>query len=123
MSCITLSRKVVKEYYYCFLLLVKVRYVIFPTNPISKDEIEQFGYKVLHITVVNHYIIVEKRRSIKDILTYVVLPMIGLLIIGFVWIGLAPEAKTLGFIWLAIGVAYLAVITRGFKKIPPALQV
>ena len=47
----------------------------------------------------------------------------GLVIIGFVWFGLASEAKTLGFIWLGIGIVYLAVITRGFKKIPPALQV
>lgn len=52
------------------------------------------AFIVLHITVMNHYVIRGNHRSFKDILIYVVLPVIGLIIIGFVWWGLAAEAKT-----------------------------
>ncbi len=43
------------------------------------------------------------------------LPAIGFAITGAVWYGLDSSAKELGFIWIALGVAYLAYMTRGFK--------
>lgn len=81
------------------------------------------AFLLLHLTVINHYVIRSKKRSLVDILTYVVLPLVGFIIIGFVWSGLAGAAKTMGFIWLGIGVVLLLIVTRGLKKIPPALEV
>ncbi|MCC6147517.1 MAG: APC family permease [Anaerolineaceae bacterium] len=114
-----------------FVAIVLVALITFPISIILPLDIisslVNFGaltaFIILHLTVIYHYVIKEKRRTTKDILTYCVLPIIGLVIIGFVWFGLATEAKTLGFIWLGIGVIYAAIITKGFKKIPPALQV
>ncbi len=114
-----------------FVAIVLVALITFPIAialPLDIiSSLVNFGaltaFILLHLTVIYHYVIREKRRSPKDILTYCVLPIIGLVIIGFVWFGLAVEAKTLGFIWLGIGLIYAAIITKGFKKIPPALQV
>ena len=35
---------------------------------------------------------------------------------------LSTKAKIAGFIWLAVGAAYLAVITRGFRVAPKSLD-
>ncbi len=117
-----------KTPYIAILLVALITFPIAIALPLEIiSSLVNFGaltaFIVLHLTVIYHYVIKENRRSFKDILTFCVLPVIGLVIIGFVWFGLASEAKTLGFIWLGIGIVYLAVITRGFKKIPPALQV
>lgn len=99
--------------------------ILMPLDVISS--LVNFGalsaFLVLHITVVNHYIIRGNHRSAADIFNYLILPLVGFIIISFVWFGLDPAAKTMGFIWLGIGIVYLAFVTKGFKKIPPALEV
>jgi hypothetical protein len=35
---------------------------------------------------------------------------------------LSGKAKIVGFLWLALGSAYLAIITRGFKNRPKELD-
>lgn len=81
------------------------------------------AFMVLHITVIGYYFFQKKERSPQGILNYLILPLIGLLIIGFVWANLNVHAKTLGFIWLGIGFVLLLIVSRGFRKVPPALQV
>lgn len=117
-----------KTPYVAILLVALITFpiaVLLPLDIISS--LVNFGaltaFIVLHLTVIYHYVIVNKRRSVKDIFNFLILPLVGLVIIGFVWFGLAPEAKQLGFIWMAIGIVYLAVMTKGFKKVPPALEV
>lgn len=62
------------------------------------------SFILLHLAVMNYYL--RKQKS-KNYLQYFIMPLIGLLIIGFVWWNLDPLAKTLGFSWLAIGIVYL----------------
>ncbi|MGB9800374.1 MAG: hypothetical protein ACPLUL_09805 [Thermanaerothrix sp.] len=81
------------------------------------------AFMVLHITVIAYYFFYKKERSPQGILNYLVLPLIGLVIIGFVWANLNIHAKTLGFIWLGVGFVVLLIVSRGFRKVPPALQV
>lgn len=81
------------------------------------------AFMILHITVIGYYCFRQKERSGKAILNYLVLPLIGLAIIAFVWINLNPSARILGFIWLGIGLVILAIVSRGFRRVPPTLQV
>lgn len=62
------------------------------------------SFILLHLAVMNYYL--RKQKS-KNYFQYFIMPLIGLLIIGFVWWNLDPLAKTLGFSWLAIGIVYL----------------
>lgn len=62
------------------------------------------SFLILHLAVMNYYL--RKQKS-KHYFKYFVMPLIGLLIIGFVWWNLDPLAKTLGFTWLVIGIVYL----------------
>ncbi|MEA1960946.1 MAG: APC family permease [Bacillota bacterium] len=80
------------------------------------------GFLFLHASVVNHYIIREKKTDFASIMSYLVMPLIGFGIIFYVWFSLQAEAKTIGFIWLAIGFVYIAIKTKFFKEKPPVFQ-
>jgi len=43
------------------------------------------------------------------------MPVLGFLMCGLVWLNLSRAALTLGFLWMAVGITYGAVRTRGFK--------
>jgi amino acid transporter len=56
----------------------------------------------------------EKRNIISD----AILPILGFLVCFSIWISLPNPAKIMGGIWLFIGLIYLILRTRGFKKKP-----
>ena len=44
------------------------------------------------------------------------MPVLGFLMCGFVWLNLSRAALILGFIWMAVGITYGAIRTRGFRS-------
>lgn len=59
-----------------------------------------------------------KRRIVVDAL----LPAIGFCFCALIWWNLNSLAKTIGGIWFAIGVIYLAVTTHGFRRAPAMID-
>ncbi|MFZ3341130.1 MAG: APC family permease [Terriglobales bacterium] len=59
-----------------------------------------------------------KRRILADIL----LPATGFCFCALIWWNLNGLAKTIGGIWTAIGVLYLAVMTGGFRRAPAMID-
>lgn len=57
-----------------------------------------------------------KRRSVKDVFRYIILPIIGTVLTVVLWFSLSPTAIYAGLIWAAVGLIYLAIITKGFRK-------
>jgi putrescine importer len=51
-----------------------------------------------------------------------VVPAIGTLVDLWLLIHLDGRALTLGLIWLAVGIVYLAYLTRGFRTAPPEME-
>jgi hypothetical protein len=43
-------------------------------------------------------------------------PLLGFIICGLLWWNLSLPAKKLGVVWLAVGIAYGAWRTRGFRR-------
>lgn len=65
------------------------------------------------------------RRSDKSrlgVFGYLVVPAIGALIDVSLLVNLSKLAKLLGLGWLVFGLAYLTVLTRGFRRPPPELE-
>jgi len=67
------------------------------------------AFAVMHIALAYRFIKLEKKTLLS------LVPFVGFLITAAIWYGLDIYAKELGFAWLAVGIAYLAYITRGFK--------
>jgi amino acid transporter len=59
-----------------------------------------FGFCLLHVSVVNHYVI---RKRSRNYLLHLVVPLIGFGIIGYVLTQADTNAKVGGVIWLAVG--------------------
>src|SRR4051812_945965 len=58
----------------------------------------------------------------KRILVDIVLPLVGFVFCALIWWNLNVLAKTVGGIWFAIGLAYVAITTRGFRKAPAMID-
>lgn len=71
------------------------------------------GFLVLHVAVINHYIIRQKSRNL---LMHLVFPVIGFCIISFVIYEMDPEAKVLGLSWLAVGMVYYFIMRVLLKR-------
>jgi putrescine importer len=57
-----------------------------------------------------------RRRTPKDIFTFIVLPGIGMVLTGVLWANLHVDALIGGMAWAVIGFVYLLVLTRGFRR-------
>jgi amino acid transporter len=55
-----------------------------------------------------------KRRIVADL----VLPLIGFLFCGLIWVNLNIIAKTVGGIWFAVGILYVGYKTNWFRSAP-----
>ena len=58
-----------------------------------------------------------------NVLGYIVVPAIGVIIDLYLLYNLGKIAQLLGVCWLLIGVVYLAVLTKGFRRPPPEIDV
>lgn len=81
------------------------------------------GFVLVNLSVIGCYFIKKKqRRGIGNKIRYLIIPAVGAAICGLVWMSLATTSKILGFIWLAVGIIYLAATTDFFRKLPPDLK-
>lgn len=55
----------------------------------------------------------------RNVITWVIFPLLGLVFILWLFTHLDPAALTLGSIWLAIGLGWLTWLTGGFRRLPP----
>ena len=71
------------------------------------------GFMFVNLSVVFYFFI--KKREYK-IFRNLILPALGFLICGYLWISLAPSTLKIGLIWMAIGGLYCLILSKGFKE-------
>ncbi|MCV7227698.1 APC family permease [Mycolicibacterium komossense] len=76
------------------------------------------AFSVVNLSVIKHYFV---DLSEKNVLSNVVLPVVGFLLTLWLWTSLSGTALTIGLIWLAIGFLWLLGVTRGFQRPTPVL--
>jgi len=62
------------------------------------------AFLILHLTVINYFIF---KKNSRDYFNHLLFPLVGLAVIGCVWLSLGDLAKKLGFIWICIGILYM----------------
>ena len=80
------------------------------------------GFFFVNLSVIFQYWKADKERGPAAIVKYLIMPIIGMAILIFLLISLQTNAQIIGGIWLALGIVYLGVKTRGFKKLPPGFS-
>jgi putrescine importer len=74
------------------------------------------GFILVNLSVIQHYYVRGRLRSGIDFWTNLVMPSLGALVCTYVWTNLSRNAMIAGFTWLALGIIYLSVLTRGFQR-------
>ncbi|AUX93960.1 APC family permease [Mixta gaviniae] len=78
------------------------------------------AFTFVNLSVISQFWIREKRRhTLKDNFNYLVLPLCGALTVGALWVNLEESSMVLGLIWAAVGIIYLAFVTRSFRNPVP----
>ncbi|MCP3772764.1 APC family permease [Paenibacillus sp. MZ04-78.2] len=80
------------------------------------------AFMVLNLTVFNHFYVKKGRRDVKGLIHYLLLPMIGFLIILYVWSGFDRMTFIVGISWMVVGVVMGAVKSKGYKQLPPVMK-
>jgi putrescine importer len=80
------------------------------------------GFTMVNVSVIAYFLRNRRDMHLNPIF-YVLSPAIGAIVDIVLLFALDNTAKVMGGIWLALGVVYLAVLTRGFRRPPPELSV
>jgi amino acid transporter len=81
------------------------------------------AFTFVNLSVISQFWIREKRnKTLKDHINYLVLPICGALTVGALWVNLEESSMVLGLIWAAIGLIYLACVTRSFRNPVPQYE-
>jgi amino acid transporter len=79
------------------------------------------GFILVNLSVIRHFYFRLHQRTGYAFFTNLLFPSAGTLVCTYVWFNLSFKARVAGFCWLGIGLVYLAVITRGFRRTPRRL--
>ncbi|MGM3173161.1 APC family permease [Dickeya lacustris] len=78
------------------------------------------AFSFVNLSVISQFYIRERRnKTLKDTLNYLILPVMGALTVGALWLNLERTSMTLGLVWAAVGLLYLAFVTRSFRQPVP----
>ncbi|MFD4527624.1 APC family permease [Streptomyces sp. NPDC058470] len=79
------------------------------------------AFTFVNLSVIATYVRERRKGHRPALWSYVLLPAVGALVDLWLLVHLDSKARTLGLIWLAIGICYLAYLTKGFRKAPPEM--
>lgn len=77
------------------------------------------AFSAVNLTVIKHYFI---DKGEKNVLNNIILPVIGFLLTAWLWTSLSWTTLAWGSVWLAVGFVWLLVVTRGFQRPTPVLE-
>jgi len=80
------------------------------------------GFMGVNLSTFWHFAVAMRAQRRINILGDVILPLIGFAFCALIWWNLKPLAKTVGGIWLVVGVIYILVTTKGFRLAPKQID-
>jgi putrescine importer len=80
------------------------------------------AFTLVNLSVIAYFFGHRPGRGIGAMLLWVVLPLAGAAIDFYLLLNLDGTAKLIGLVWLALGVLWLAWLTRGFRQAPPQMS-
>lgn len=81
------------------------------------------AFSAVNLSVVRHYFMKQKeRQGSANLINHLIVPLIGFALVIWLWTSLSSRTLIVGLIWLTIGFVYLLIITRGFRRPTPMLE-
>ncbi|WP_406381422.1 APC family permease [Streptomyces sp. NBC_00117] len=79
------------------------------------------GFTLVNVCVIAHLVRERRHGRTPNLFSYLVMPAIGAGVSLYLLTKLGHVALQIGGVWLAIGVVYLAVLTKGFRRPAPEM--
>lgn len=79
------------------------------------------AFTFVNLSVIFVFFKFMQQRGVAQVLGYVFVPAVGVVINVWLWLSLDSVSMIIGGIWIAIGVVFLVVTTRGFRAKAPDL--
>lgn len=80
------------------------------------------AFTFVNLSVIKRFLFDNKQRGVQSLLIYGLMPAIGLILSIWLWTHLDKHALQIGLCWLAAGLVYLAILTRGFRRKTPSIS-
>lgn len=78
------------------------------------------AFSCVNLSVISQYALRDGRtKNSKDMMNYVVMPLLGFLAVGALWLQIDHIALKWGIAWAVAGILFLGYKTKGFKQLPP----
>jgi len=75
------------------------------------------AFSAVNLAVVKTHLMDDgAQRNLKELLSYGLVPLVGLGLTLWLWTSLSALTLVIGLCWFALGLAYLAVLTAGFRR-------
>ena len=81
------------------------------------------GFILVNVSVVRHFYFRLGQRGGWGWMANLVAPFCGAAACLYIWLSLTWKAQAAGFAWVLVGLIYLAVLTRGFRRKPVTLEI
>lgn len=109
---------------YAIVLVSAVSLLAIVIDLATLASIVSFGalvaFTAVNASVVKHYFLDLRQRSV---LSNLVLPLIGFVLTVWLWTSLSGRTLVVGLSWLGIGLLWLLIVTRGFRRPTPVMAV
>jgi len=79
------------------------------------------AFTMVNLSVIVYFFKRRREGAHLNVALYVVLPVIGAIVTAYLLTQLDVNAIVLGVSWLVLGVIVLALVTKGFRRLPPEL--
>ncbi|MDR6685773.1 amino acid transporter [Arthrobacter sp. 1088] len=80
------------------------------------------AFSIVNLSVIKHYYFDQKDRGTRGVIYNLILPGIGFALTIWLWTSLSGLSFTFGLAWAGVGLVYLAILTRGFRRPAPQLD-
>jgi amino acid transporter len=78
------------------------------------------AFTFVNLSVISRYALRDGRtKNFKDILSFVIIPLLGFLSVFAMWLEIEDTALKYGMWWAMFGILYLGYKTKGFKYNAP----
>lgn len=78
------------------------------------------AFTFVNLSVISQFWVREGRnKTFREHFHFLILPVLGALTVGALWINLEQSSMILGIVWAALGLLYLTWLTRGFRQPVP----
>ncbi len=80
------------------------------------------GFMGVNLATIRQFYFLPQAGRTKSLFRDLIVPSLGFAFCLVIWLGLGSLAKIVGGVWFAVGLAYTAVRTRGFRLAPAMID-